>query len=100
MQPFLPGVSRYFETPNLFVLPIGICGTENMFGIGEQKLGSAEIIMNIGQAIAVQKIRESTGWDRRVLVDWLGYEIASLLPARYRGAYAGARAGRRSIRKE
>jgi 1-acyl-sn-glycerol-3-phosphate acyltransferase len=91
MQRFLPGVSRYFETPDLWVLPIGICGTEHMFGIGEQKLGSARITMNIGRAIAVQTIRETSGPDRRALVDRLGREVAALLPAAYQGAYAAER---------
>ena len=62
MQSFLPGVSRYFETPDLLVLPIGICGTEDMFGIGEQTLGAARITMNIGRAIPVHLIRAVSGF--------------------------------------
>jgi 1-acyl-sn-glycerol-3-phosphate acyltransferase len=88
MQRFLPGVSRYFETPGLWVLPIGLCGTEHMFGIGEQKLGAASITMTIGRAIKVQSIRTHTGADRRAFVDRLGYEVARLLPRAYRGAYS------------
>ena len=88
MQRFLPGVSRYFDSPDLWVLPIGLCGTEHMFGIGEQKLGAARITMNIGRPIAVRSIRELTGPDRRAFVDRLGHEVAALLPADYRGAYA------------
>ena len=87
MQSFLPGVSRYFETPGLLVLPIGICGTESMFGIGEQTLGSARITMNIGRAIPVHSIRAASGSDRRSFVDCLGHEVAALLPPRYRGVY-------------
>ena len=88
MQRFLPGVSRYFDSLDLWVLPIGLCGTEHMFGIGEQKLGAARITMNIGRPIAVRSIREHTGPDRRAFVDRLGLEVAALLPADYRGAYA------------
>ena len=88
LQRFLPGVSRYFETPGLWVLPIGIRGTDHMFGIGEQKLGAARITMNIGRAIAVQSIRAVSGADRRAFVDRLGREVAALLPAAYRGAYS------------
>ena len=90
MQRFLPGVSRYFETPGLWVLPIGICGTEHMFGIGEQKLGTARITMNIGRAMAVQSIRSVSGSDRRAFVDYLGRAVAALLPAEYRGFYSRA----------
>jgi Acyltransferase len=88
MQRFLPGVSRYFELPDLWVLPIGITGTEHMFAIGEQKLGTAKITMNIGRAVAVQAIRAVSGSDRRAFVDCLGLEVAALLPPGYQGAYA------------
>ena len=91
MQRFLPGVSRYFETPDLWVLPIGLCGTEHMFAIGEQTLGTARITMNIGGAIAVQSIRTVSGSDRRAFVDCLGFEVAALLPPGYQGAYATRR---------
>ena len=87
MQEFLPGVSRYFETPGLWVLPVGLCGTEHMFGIGEEKLGAARITMNIGRAIPVQSIRNDTGTDRRAFVNRLGAQVAALLPTSYRGAY-------------
>jgi len=87
MQRFLPGVARYFHTPGLWVLPMGICGTEHMFGIGEQKLGAAKITMTIGRAIRVESIRAVSGSDRRAFVDRLGYEVAALLPPQYRGAY-------------
>jgi 1-acyl-sn-glycerol-3-phosphate acyltransferase len=88
MQRFLPGVSRYFDTRNLWVLPIGICGTEQMFGIGEQRLGSATITMTVGRAMSVDSIRADSGADRRALMDRLGYEVAALLPQSYRGAYS------------
>ena len=88
MQRFLPGVSRYFETENLWVVPIGLCGTEHMFAIGEQKLGSAPLMMSIGRPIAVDSIRSVTGSDRRAFVDHLGHAVAALLPAKYRGIYA------------
>jgi 1-acyl-sn-glycerol-3-phosphate acyltransferase len=87
MQRFLPGVARYFEKRDLCVLPIGLCGTEHMFGIGEQKLGAAKITMNIGRVISVDSIRAGSGTDRRAFVDRLGHEVAALLPTPYRGDY-------------
>src|SRR5918993_410890 len=91
MQRFLPGVSRYFALPELWVLPIGICGTEHMFGIGEQTLGAARITLNIGRAMPVQSLRTASGSDRRAFVDILGFEVAALLPHGYRGAYSTGR---------
>ena len=88
LQRFLPGVSRYFETAGLWVLPIGIRGTEHLFGIGEQKIGAAQITMTIGRPITVESVRAVTGADRRAFVDRLGYEVATLLPPNYRGVYA------------
>ena len=88
MQRFLPGVSRYFETENLWVVPIGICGTEHMFAIGEQTLGSAPITMAIGRPLSVESIREHSGSDRRAFMDRLGHEVAVLLPPSYQGIYA------------
>jgi 1-acyl-sn-glycerol-3-phosphate acyltransferase len=87
MQRFLPGVARYFETPDLTVLPIGLCGTEHMFAIGEQTLGAASITMNIGRAIPVRAIRAESGSDRRAFVNRLGHQVAALLPLKYRGVY-------------
>jgi len=87
MQRFLPGVSRYFETENLWVVPIGICGTEHMYAIGEQRLGSAPLIMSIGRPISGDSIRAVCGSDRRAFVDHLGHAVATLLPAKYRGSY-------------
>ena len=88
MQRFLPGVSRYFETENLWVVPIGIRGTEHMFAIGEQTLGSAPITMNIGRPISIESIRADNGSDRRAFMDRLGHEVAVLLPSSYQGIYA------------
>ena len=90
MQRFLPGVSRYFDYRDLGVLPIGIYGTEHMFGIGERTLGAARITMHIGRAVQVQAIRAESGTDRRAFVDRLGHEVAAVLPSDYQGAYSDA----------
>ena len=92
MQQFLPGVSRYFETENLHVVPIGICGTEHLFAIGEKTLGSAPLRMTIGRPIAVGSIRGIYGSDRRAFVDHIGRAVAALLPSKYQGVYAAASA--------
>jgi len=87
MHPFLAGVSRYFEDDDVLIVPVGLTGTEHMFAIGEQTLGSAKISMAIGAPVAVGSIRTAAGADRREFVDSIGCQVAALLPERYRGVY-------------
>ncbi len=90
MQPFLAGVSRYFQREDLWVVPMGLQGTERMFAIGEERLASVPIVLTIGAPIHVRAIREHAGADRRAFVDRLGRAVASLLPEHYQGAYCQA----------
>ena len=90
LQPFLPGVARYFADDEILVVPIGLCGTEHMFAIGEESLGSAGITMNIGPPTTVAAIRAAAGQHRRGFVDALGALVAQQLPATYRGVYVPA----------
>jgi 1-acyl-sn-glycerol-3-phosphate acyltransferase len=87
MQAFLPGVTRYFVDDDMFVVPIGLCGTEHMFAIGEERLGSAGLTMNIGAPTTVAAIRAAAGQHRRGFVDALGALVAQQLPAAYKGVY-------------
>src|SRR5262245_56296475 len=57
MQAFLSGVARYFEGDELQIVPIGLAGTEHMFAIGEERLGSARLAMSIGRPLSVASIR-------------------------------------------
>jgi 1-acyl-sn-glycerol-3-phosphate acyltransferase len=87
MQSFLAGVARYFEDDEVMVVPIGITGTENMWAIGETRLGPAKIRMSIGAPLRVADCRAATGNGRRDFVDALGTAVAQQLPPSYRGAY-------------
>lgn len=88
MQPFLAGVARYFDHDDALVVPVGITGSEDMWAIGEQRLGSAKIAMRIGAPITVASLRRDAGDNRRRYVDLLGAAVAAQLPQEYRGAYA------------
>jgi 1-acyl-sn-glycerol-3-phosphate acyltransferase len=87
MQPFLAGISRYFEWDELWIVPMGLQGTERMFAIGEERLASVPIVLTIGAPIPVSALRDRTGSDRRAFVDGLGQAVASVLPAEFRGCY-------------
>lgn len=88
MQPLLPGVSRYFESPDTWVVPMGITGTERLFPIGEDTLSPVPITLRIGRPISAKELADQSGGDRRRMMDAVGHAIAELLPEEYRGVYA------------
>ena len=87
VQPFLPGVARYFEDDDVRIVPIGLTGTEQMYGIGEGSIGNAAITMTVGTPVTAGDVRARAGDSRRRFVDLLGAAVSELLPQRYRGAY-------------
>jgi 1-acyl-sn-glycerol-3-phosphate acyltransferase len=90
LQPVLAGVTRYLDVPGVWVLPVGIAGTDAMFPIGEERIHRVPISVGIGQPVEARTLREGAGGDRRLMMDAVGLAIASVLPASYRGAYADA----------
>ena len=89
LRPFLSGVARYFRTQDLWVVPMGLQGTERMFAIGEERLASVPIVLTIGEPIPIAAIRHAAGNDRRAFVNHLGRAVAAVLPPEYRGSYSG-----------
>ncbi len=87
LQVFLPGVARYFRPDDVWVIPMGLQGTERMFAIGEEKLASVPIMLTIGEAVPVAEIRRRAGHDRRTFVNRVGRAVAAVLPPEYRGCY-------------
>jgi len=90
MQPLLAGVTRYLECPGIWVLPVGITGTEALFPIGEETLHPVRIVARLGRPIDASVLRDQASGDRRLMMDTIGVAIAALLPAEYKGAYADA----------
>lgn len=88
MQAFLPGVARYFENDDVMIVPIGLTGTEHMWGIGERQLGNASLTMTVGEPVTAGDVRRLVGDSRRAFVDHLGAAVAQALPLHYRGAYS------------
>ncbi|HEY7450546.1 MAG TPA: lysophospholipid acyltransferase family protein [Vicinamibacterales bacterium] len=87
MQPLLASVTRYLDCPDVWVLPVGITGTEALFPIGEDTLHPVRAVSRIGRPIQASALRQRAGGDRRLMMDGVGLAIAGLLPAEYRGAY-------------
>jgi 1-acyl-sn-glycerol-3-phosphate acyltransferase len=90
MQPFLPGVARYLEPRDAYVLPIAIAGTQRLFPIDGDALAAVPLSMRIGRPVAAAALREHVRGDRRRMMDCIGFAVADLLPADYRGVYADA----------
>ena len=88
MQQTLTAVTRYFDFPDVWVLPAGITGTEEMFPIGEDGLHAVQAIAAIGPAIEARELHDRAKGGRRLMMDEVGAKIAELLPAEYRGAYS------------
>ncbi len=87
LQHFLPAVARYLESPDVWILPVGIIGTERLFPIGEDSLYSGTIAGQIGWPIPASALVERARRHRRVIMDALGLAVAELLPPEYRGVY-------------
>jgi 1-acyl-sn-glycerol-3-phosphate acyltransferase len=88
LQPLLPGVARYLDSPGTWVLPVGIVGTERLFPVGDDSLYSGLISLTIGRPVLASTLRERARRDRRIIMDSIGFAIADLLPHSYRGVYA------------
>jgi 1-acyl-sn-glycerol-3-phosphate acyltransferase len=90
LQPLLPGVARYLDSPSTWVLPLGIVGTERLFPVGDDSLYSGSIGLRIGRPVLAGALLDGARRDRRVVMDSIGFAIADLLPDEYRGVYADA----------
>jgi 1-acyl-sn-glycerol-3-phosphate acyltransferase len=88
LQPMLAGVTRYFDEPGTWVLPVGITGTEIMFPIGDDTLHPVRCVTRVGRPVEAAVLRERAGGDRQRMMDIVGLAIAAILPPAYRGAYA------------
>lgn len=89
MQRLLAGVARYLDAPDVWVVPMGLTGTERLFPIGEETLNPVPLTLTIGRPVPASVFRERHEGDRQRIMDDIGLAIARLLPPLYRGAYGG-----------
>lgn len=89
LQRLLPGVARYFASAGVWLLPVGLTGTEKLFPIEADALHSVRLTIEFGRPVPAAAVLERTAHDRRLAVDVVGLAIARLLPDPYRGAYGG-----------
>lgn len=87
LQRLLPGVARYFASDGVWLLPVGLTGTEKLFPIEADALHSVRLTIEFGRPMLASDVLAHTANDRRLAVDVVGLAIARLLPHSYRGAY-------------
>jgi 1-acyl-sn-glycerol-3-phosphate acyltransferase len=87
MQRMLPAVARYLEMPGVVVVPAGLTGAEDLFGIADSSPRPARISVRVGAPISAEALLAQSPRDRRLVIDAIGLAIADLLPSAYRGAY-------------
>jgi 1-acyl-sn-glycerol-3-phosphate acyltransferase len=88
MQPMLPAVARYLEIqPDVWVLPVGITGTDALFPVGDVRVRPARIHLRIGTPLRAHHLLNVTNQHRQTMMDAIGLMIAELLPPSNRGAY-------------
>jgi 1-acyl-sn-glycerol-3-phosphate acyltransferase len=85
----LAGVTRYLEYPGLLLLPVGLVGTERIVSIGSEHLHAARAHARFGAPIEASLLLERCKRRRQLVMDAVGFKIASVLPEAYRGVYAG-----------
>jgi len=93
LQPMLAGVTRYFDRPGTWVLPVGLTGTEALYPVDDATIHRAPVVLTIGSPIRAEALKAETRGDRRLMTDTIGLAVAELLPESYRGVYQLARYG-------
>jgi 1-acyl-sn-glycerol-3-phosphate acyltransferase len=99
MQRALAGVSRYLDSADAVLIPVGLVGSERIQEIDKEWLHPARVTATVGEPIEAAVLLERCGRHRTLTMDVCGLLIAELLPPEYRGFYgdptpelAGARA--------
>lgn len=87
MEPFLPGVARYLEGAEAWVVPMGLCGTDTLFPMGEASFNPVPISVHVGAPQRASELLNRYAGDRGAVMESVGRAVAALLPANYRGVY-------------
>jgi 1-acyl-sn-glycerol-3-phosphate acyltransferase len=88
MEPFLPGVARYLEDIEAWVLPVGLCGTGTLFPMGEGSFNPVPITVRLGAPQRAGDLLRQHADDRGAVMESIGRAVGALLPPEYRGVYA------------
>lgn len=87
MQRALAAVARYVEDEETLLVPIGICGSERLFPVGEERVHRTKVTVRVGTPGSAEALLRASNRKRQLMMDAIGCAIADLLPAEYRGVY-------------
>jgi 1-acyl-sn-glycerol-3-phosphate acyltransferase len=87
MQPMLPGVARYLDRAETWMLPVGITGTEAVFPVQDNRLHAGRIVVRLGAPVKGGTLCACARGVRRLVMDAVGIAISELLPPSYQGVY-------------
>jgi len=93
MQRVLAASARYFEGAGALVIPVGLWGTEQLVPLETERVTASAVHARVGRPVDAAELAVRAGGRRPVVADALGYLIARLLPARYRGVYGSVPPG-------
>lgn len=90
MQRLLTAVNRYFDHPNMVIVPFGHWGDDAVLPIDAKFFTQADVHFRFGQPIHAQRLRELATSPRKNqhVMDAIGFSIAELLPPERQGFYA------------
>jgi 1-acyl-sn-glycerol-3-phosphate acyltransferase len=87
MQRVLAASARYFEAEGSIIVPIGLWGTEKLVPLDSMDVTAEQAHGRVGKSVTAAELFGRADGKRPVIADALGFLIADLLPAEYRGVY-------------
>ncbi len=91
MQRALAGVARYLNRPDLYVVPFGLAGSEQLTPIASsESLYRTRVRARVDDPIVARALLDACKRRPRLMMDVIGFRIAGCLPDGYRGVYDGA----------
>ena len=88
LQPLLPAVARYCDRPDVWLVPVGITGSDRVLGFGESQLQTTRVTVRIGPPLQAAELSARCDGNRPRIAEALGQQIAQCLPPAHRGVYA------------
>jgi len=87
MQRTLAAIARYFDLPELPIVPIAITGSDRFLSVSDSRFHVTKVTVTVGRPGEASHLHDLTGSNKRLAMDAIGIAIARLLPPEQRGEY-------------